>query len=99
MGVAAEVVGPDNYDPKAEAQAFRDAIAKNPAGILVSVTDPNVLKDPIDAAIAQKILVVTIDSDAPASKRLTFIGTNNYQAGMNGGRVLAERLHGKGNVV
>ncbi|MEO8595346.1 MAG: substrate-binding domain-containing protein [Candidatus Solibacter sp.] len=99
LGVAAEVVGPEKYDPQAEAQAFRDAAAKLPAGILVSVTDPNLLKEPIDSAIAQKILVITIDSDAPASKRLTFIGTNNYQAGLAGGRVLAERLHGKGNVV
>jgi len=99
LGVGAELVGPENYDSRAEAQAFRDAAATKPAGILVSVTDPNVMKAPIDDAIAQKILVITIDSDAPASKRLTFIGTNNYQAGLMGGRVLAEKLHGKGNVV
>ena len=96
LGVAAEMVGPETYDPPGEAQAFRDAMAKKPAGILVSVADPNVMKDPIDSAIAQGIPVITIDSDAPASKRLTFIGTNNYQAGLMGGRVLAEQLHGKG---
>jgi len=99
LGVAAEVVGPEKYDPQAEAQAFRDAAAKLPAGILVSVADPKMMKDAIDNAIAQKILVITIDSDAPESKRLAFIGTNNYQAGMMGGRVLADRLHGKGSVV
>jgi ribose transport system substrate-binding protein len=99
LGVAAELVGPDTYDPHGEAQVFRDTVAKKPAGILVSVTDPNVMKDPIDAAIAQGIPVITIDSDAAASKRLAFIGTNNYQAGLMGGRVLADRLHGKGNVI
>jgi len=99
LGVAAEVVGPDNYDPKAEADAFRDAVSKKPSGILVSAADPNVMKDPIDAAIAQGIPVITIDADVPSSKRLTFIGTNNYQAGLMGGRVLAERLQGKGDVV
>jgi ribose transport system substrate-binding protein len=99
LGVAAEMVGPDNYDPQGEAQAFRDAVAKKPAGILVSAADPKVMKDPIDAAVAQGIPVVTIDSDVPDSKRLTFIGTNNYQAGLMGGRVLVERLHGKGDVV
>jgi ribose transport system substrate-binding protein len=99
LGVAAEMVGPNTYDAAGEAQAFRDAAAKKPAGILVSVADPNLMKDPIDSAIAQGIPVITIDSDAPASKRLTFIGTNNYQAGMMGGRVLAEQLHGKGSVV
>src|SRR5947207_14948080 len=98
LGVAYEMVGPVTYDPQAEAQAFRDAVAKKPAGILVSVADPNVMKDPIDSAIAQSIPVITIDADAPDSKRLSFIGTNNYQAGLKGGRVLAEQLHGKGRV-
>ncbi len=99
LGVASETVGPDNYDVQAEVQAFRDAVSKKPAGILVSAGDPTTMKEPIDAAIAQGIPVVTIDADAPASKRLTFVGTNNYQAGLMGGRTLAERLHGKGDVV
>src|SRR5208283_3119880 len=58
-----------------------------------------VLKDSIDKAIAAGIPVVTMDSDAPASKRLFFIGTNNYQAGFSGGQRLAQELRGKGNVV
>ena len=40
-----------------------------------------------------------MDSDARASKRLFFIGTNNYQAGVIGGQRLAKELHDKGNVV
>jgi ribose transport system substrate-binding protein len=40
-----------------------------------------------------------VDSDAPASKRLFFIGTNNYQAGFTGGQRLVKELNGKGNVV
>jgi ribose transport system substrate-binding protein len=101
LGVGVELVGPDTYDAQAEAQAFRDAMAQKqkPAGILVSAADPNIMKDPIDAAIAQGIPVITIDADAPLSKRITFVGTNNYQAGLMGGRILAERLHGKGTVV
>jgi ribose transport system substrate-binding protein len=98
LGVQSEMVGPENYDGKAEAQEFNDAVAKKPTGILVSVADAAAMQGPIDAAIAQGIPVITVDSDAPASKRLTFIGTNNYQAGLMGGRVLAERLHGKGSV-
>jgi ribose transport system substrate-binding protein len=99
LAVAAEMVGPDSYDPQAEVQALRDAMAKKPTGILVSAGDPTMMKDPIDAAIAQGIPVITIDSDVPTSKRLTVIGTNNYEAGLMGGRILAERLHGKGDVV
>jgi ribose transport system substrate-binding protein len=98
-GVQAEMVGPDTYDPQAERGAFQKALAANPAGILVSAADPNVVRSQIDSAIGRGIPVITIDSDVPNSKRLTFVGTNNYQAGMMGGRVLAQRLNGKGNVV
>jgi len=90
--------GPSTYDPAAERDAFRDVVAKKPDGILISVADPNLMKDDIDQAIASGIPVITIDSDAPASKRLFFIGTNNYQAGMTGGKRLAQELKGKGNV-
>ena len=98
LGVQAEMVGPDTYDAKAEVEEFRNAAAKKPAGILVSAADPNLMKDAIDAAIGQGIPVITVDADAPTSKRLTFVGTNNYEAGLMGGHVLAEHMHGKGNV-
>lgn len=99
IGVQAEMVGPDGYDPKAEAQDLRNALAKKPAGILVSAADPALIGPVIDAAVSSGVPVVTIDADAPASKRLFFVGTNNYQAGLMGGRLLVKLLHGKGNVV
>jgi ribose transport system substrate-binding protein len=99
LGVQAEMVGPDTYDPAAEQQALRDAAAKKPAGILVSAADANLLKGDIDSVLGQGIPVITMDSDSPGSKRLSFIGTNNYEAGQSGGKVLAQQLKGKGNVV
>ena len=70
-----------------------------PAGILVSPADPELLKQDIDAAIASGIPVITMDSDSPTSKRMFFIGTNNYQVGVLGGRVAVKHMGGKGNVV
>lgn len=90
--------GPDTYDPKAQQQAFEQAVQQKATGILVSVADPGVLKDDIDRAVAAGIPVITVDSDAPTSKRLFFIGTDNYQAGLIGGRRLAKELNGKGKV-
>ena len=92
-------VGPDTYDPNAEREALDSAVQKKPSGILISVADPNVLKDSINRTIAAGIPIVTLDSDAPESKRLFFIGTNNYQAGIAGGKRLAQELKGKGDVV
>ena len=97
--VRADFVGPNSYDPKAERDALDQAVQQKATGILLGVTDPALLKDSIDKAITAGIPVITMDSDAPASKRLFFIGTNNYAAGVSGGMRLAQELHGKGNVV
>jgi len=97
--VRSDFLGPQNFDPKAERDALDQAIQKKATGILLDVTDASLLKDSIDQAVAAGVPVITIDSDAPASKRLFFIGTNNYQAGFTGGQRLAQELHGKGNVV
>src|ERR1700736_4853488 len=99
MKVQSSFVGPNTYDPKAEREALQEAVQKKPTGILLAVTDPALLKDDTDKAIAAGIPVITLDSDAPGSKRLFFIGTNNYEAGLTGGQRLAQELRGKGNVV
>lgn len=98
-GVKMDVRGPKTYDPQAEVEEFRNAFALKPAGILVSVADQALMQPAIDDAINAGIPVITIDSDAPQSKRLYFIGTNNMQAGVLGGKRVVEKLQGKGNVV
>jgi ribose transport system substrate-binding protein len=98
-GVTEYVDGPDKYDPAAEADAFSKAVARKPAGILVSAADAGALRGDIASAIAAGIPVITVDSDAPFSQRLFFIGTNNVEVGHLGGKRLVDRLHGHGNVV
>src|SRR5215831_12824289 len=97
-GIRSDVMGPQSYDPKAERETVDEAVQRKVTGILISAADPT-LKDSIDKAVAAGIPVITIDSDAAASKRLFFIGTNNYQAGFTGGQRLAKELKNKGNVV
>ena len=99
LQVRTEFVGPDTYDPKAQHDEFQRVLKQKPTGILISAGDPKLMQPDIDAAIAQGVPVITIDSDADSSKRLLFIGTDNYKAGMMGGEVVAKHLNGKGNVV
>lgn len=91
--------GPDDYNAAAELDAFRKAVAAKPSGILISVADATTFREEINNAIEAGIPVLTVDSDAPTSARLFFIGTNNLSAGHLGGQRLVEKLHGKGNVV
>jgi ribose transport system substrate-binding protein len=94
-----QMQGPDGHDPNGEHEAFGRALAQKPAGILVSVTDATVLGPDIDNAIGQGIPVITIDSDAPDSKRLFFVGTDNFNAGTIGGNLTSKLIGGKGSVV
>jgi ribose transport system substrate-binding protein len=98
-GVSVDTRGPAGLNPQAEVDEFNAMVARKPAGILVSVANADLMRPAIDAAIAAGVPVITIDSDAPASKRLYFIGTNNLQAGRLGGMRVAAQLNGKGNVV
>lgn len=98
-GVTARIVGPENYDPNAEASALSDAVSAHPAGILISAASAGAVQGGINDAISAGIPVITVDSDAPNSARLYFIGTNNIEAGHLGGERLAQKLHGKGRVV
>src|ERR1700683_3618164 len=98
-GVTVDMRGPDGFDPQDEVAEFRQVVAMKPAGILVSVANESLMQPEIDAAIAAGIPVITIDSDAPSSQRLYFIGTNNLEAGRLGGQRVAAQLNGKGNVV
>ena len=79
--------------------AFQKAVSQHPAGILVSPARPELFKDAIDAAVKSGIPVICMDSDSPESMRSLFVGTDNYQAGLDSGKRIAQLLHGTGRVV
>jgi ribose transport system substrate-binding protein len=99
IGVKAEFTGPDTYSPQDELEAFQKAVEKHPSGIAVSPARPELFKDAIDAAVKSGIPVVCVDSDAPESRRILFIGTDNYQAGLISGKRIAELVNGDGRVI
>jgi ribose transport system substrate-binding protein len=96
--VSAKIAGPQSYDALAELDALQQAIRAKPSGILISVSDASILQREIDSAVRQGIPVVTVDSDAAITHRLSFIGTNNVEAGRQGAMRLIDKLGGKGNV-
>ncbi len=98
-GVTAQLEGPQDFDTQVELDSFNRAVASHPAGIIVSVADAVNMRTAINSAVAAGVPVITVDSDAPLSNRLYFIGTNNLEAGHLGARHLLEHLHGKANVV
>jgi ribose/xylose/arabinose/galactoside ABC-type transport system permease subunit/ABC-type sugar transport system substrate-binding protein len=97
LGVEASFIGPPTVDVNAQIDEVRRAIAERVDGIImVPVSDA--MTPAIDQAIAAGIPVVCADADAPSSKRYSFIGTGNYNAGYQGGEQLAKLLGGRGEV-
>jgi ribose transport system substrate-binding protein len=97
LGVRTEYVGPAEYDMNAMVAAFEQAIAKKPAGIVVVGFEPS-LNSIVDKAVDMGIPVVTVDADLPGSKRMAFVGTGNFNAGVVGGNKLADLIGKKGKV-
>ncbi len=98
-GAKVEFVGPSSYAPNDELKAFQDAVSSAPAGILVSPAQADLFKDAINTAISAGIPVICIDSDSPGSRRVLFIGTDNYRAGFESGKTMATLLFGHGGIV
>ena len=99
LGVKSELTGPEKFDPQEQLRAFQKVVESKPAGIMISVTRPELFQDAINAAIAQGIPVITVDSDAPNSKRVMFVGTDNFRAGGESAKRMADILKGQGQVV
>jgi ribose transport system substrate-binding protein len=99
LGVKSELTGPEKFDPREQLRAFQKVAESKPAGIMISVSRPELFQDAINAAIAQGIPVITVDSDAPNSKRVMFVGTDNFRAGGESARRMADILKGQGQVV
>src|SRR5262249_16990217 len=66
--------------------------------IAISPVDPANQTQMIDDAAA-RALVVTHDSDAPASKRVCYIGTDNVAAGRQAGALIKEALPSGGKIM
>ena len=99
MGVKFELTGPPAFSPVDQLAAFQQAVSQKPSGILLAASTPELFRGPINSAIEQGIPVICMDADSPESKRILYIGTDNFRAGEESGRRMGDLLRGKGNVV
>jgi ABC-type sugar transport system substrate-binding protein len=70
-------------------------------GIGVSVLDKDIVAPSIDVAVVAGIPVVTFDSDAPSSKRIAYIGSDDVKFGEEIGKSLIkiDPLGGKYGII
>ena len=97
FGVNCEVLMPPKgvVDQK---RMMETLLAKGIDGIAVSPVDAE-NQTPFLNEVAENTILITNDSDAPKSKRLVFIGTNNYKAGRALGGLVKKALPDGGEVM
>jgi ribose transport system substrate-binding protein len=89
----------DSDGTAAEQQrVVEELLAKGTNGIAISPVDPVNQLQMLNRA-AQQSVVVTQDSDAPASSRVCYIGTDNVAAGRQAGELVKEALPQGGKIM
>src|ERR1700760_4608705 len=82
--------GPVEHEPATQAQIIQDFVTQKVDGLAISVADVAAMTKSIEAASAAGIPVITFDADAPGSKRIAYIGTNNKEFGLALGKQLLQ---------
>jgi ribose transport system substrate-binding protein len=80
--------GPIEHEPATQAQIIQDFVTQKVDGLAISVADTASMTKSIEAATAAGIPVITFDSDAPGSKRIAYLGTDNKEFGLALGKML-----------
>lgn len=81
-----------------QTRKIEDLLTRGTQGIAISPISPENQGDILDQA-ASKTNLITHDSDAPASKRLVYIGMDNYEAGLICGHLMRDALPEGGKVM
>ncbi|MBI3119299.1 MAG: sugar-binding protein [Candidatus Hydrogenedentes bacterium] len=70
-------------------QIVQDLVTTGVSGIAISPKDPQNQTEMLNEAASQ-VNLITQDSDAPGSNRLCYIGTNNFEAGKEAGKLVQQ---------
>lgn len=90
--------GSVNSDGSEQVRVIDDVVAQGVDAIAISCDDPTACVDPINRAVDAGIPVMTWDADSPQSKRFTFMGLDNIEAGHAAAEMLVQAMGPKGNV-
>jgi ribose transport system substrate-binding protein len=95
--VTVTILQPPNGKVEEQNQMLENLVSQGYVGIAVSAIAPADQTANINAA-AKKAKVITFDSDAPASDRLCYIGTDNFKAGQTLGEEIVKLMPQGGKV-
>ena len=77
---------------------LEDLVTKGVSGIAISPKDPAGQTDVLNQTAA-KVNLICMDSDAPKSKRLCYVGSNNFVAGKTAGEQILKAIPNGGKMM
>jgi ribose transport system substrate-binding protein len=98
-GVRLIVKAPDEINLEQQIRMMDTLIRQKVDGIAINPIDSAALIPMINKAIHLGIPVICFESDSPESKRLAFIGTDNYDSGTQMGVIISTILKNKGMIL
>jgi simple sugar transport system substrate-binding protein len=93
MGVQVEYTAPDTFDMVEMSQLIDAAVATEPDGLVVSIPDPDALRESIQGAVDAGIPVVSMNSGVDVYEELgllTHVGQTEFEAGVGAGERMAQ---------
>jgi ribose transport system substrate-binding protein len=97
-GVDVEFEAPQEQQLGMQVKVIEDLIARGVDGIALSALDDAGLVTVVDEAMEAGVKVLTFDAEAPSTRALSYIGTDNGAAGYEGGKKMVELMGGAGQV-
>ena len=91
-------LGPDGFDTQAATEAFEQAIAKEPDGIVTVMWDESLVQA-AKSAMDQGIPVIVIEAAPDEHGCLTYIGIDTYQDGVDTAEALVDLKGDSGNLI
>ncbi len=92
------LVLPSDFSAAGQRSVLDTLVARGVAGISISVVDATHSVETLNR-VAEKVVLFTTDSDAANSKRLVYIGTDNFAAGEQAGSEIKKALPSGGKIV
>ena len=89
---------PNETDYSRQLEIFDSMLNRHVDGVVVAAADKTILNASLDRAARENVPVVVFDSAVDSDNYVTFVATNNLEAGQMGARKLGQLLKGKGSV-
>jgi simple sugar transport system substrate-binding protein len=91
-GINCYITGASDWTAESQYNVIENLITKRPDGIAIAVSDDHTITPIINKALDAGIPTICVNSDAPSSDRLAYLGRDDVEAGRTVGKYIVDKL-------